>query len=88
MDAMRRLPVGDCHSKLLPYGAWGFRQRWVSILDELGLKRGHAHGLVPAGLRAGGVHRVCRLGEMQRPPLDWRQGGRPRLADWGLKDAA
>jgi hypothetical protein len=29
-----------------------------------------------------GVHRVCELGEMQRPPLTWRQGGRPRLADW------
>ncbi len=41
-----------------------------------------------AGLRAGGVHRVCRLGEMQRPPLDWRQGGRPRLADWVVHDAA
>jgi hypothetical protein len=33
-------------------------------------------------LRAWGVHRVCPLGEMQRPPLDWHQGGRPRLADW------
>jgi hypothetical protein len=29
-----------------------------------------------------GVHRVCELGEMQRPPLAWRQGGRPRVADW------
>ncbi len=41
--------------ELLPYGAWGFRQRWDEILDELGLTRGHAHGLVPAGLRAGGA---------------------------------
>ena len=29
-----------------------------------------------------GVHRICRLGEMQRPPLSWHQGGRPRVADW------
>lgn len=35
-----------------------------------------------ADLRRGGVHLVSRLGAMQQPPLDWRQGGRPRLADW------
>jgi hypothetical protein len=29
-----------------------------------------------------GVHRICAIGEMQRPPLSWRQGGRPRIADW------
>lgn len=39
-----------------------------------------------ARLRAGGVHLVSRLGAMQRPPLDWPQGGRPRLAEW-LSDA-
>lgn len=33
-------------------------------------------------LRECGVHRVCPLGEMQRPGLEWRQGGRPRVADW------
>ncbi len=33
-------------------------------------------------LTARGVHRVAPLGELQHPPLDWRQGGRPRLADW------
>lgn len=33
-------------------------------------------------LTAHGVHRVCGLGEMQRPPLDWRQGGRPRVGEW------
>ena len=55
MDALRRLPLGDCQGKLLPYGAWGFRQRWDVVLDELGLTRGHAHGLVPASLRAGGT---------------------------------
>jgi hypothetical protein len=29
-----------------------------------------------------GVHRVCAIGEMQLPALSWRQGGRPRIADW------
>jgi hypothetical protein len=29
-----------------------------------------------------GVHRICPIGEMQRPPLSWRQSGRPRIADW------
>jgi hypothetical protein len=38
--------------------------------------------LLAGGLTAGGVHRVCALGAMQRPPLRWRQGGRPRVADW------
>jgi hypothetical protein len=42
-------------------------ERWSALADRL---------------RAAGVHLVSRLGAMQRPPLDWRQGGRPRLADW------
>jgi len=33
-------------------------------------------------LNRAGVHRVCALGQMQFPPLSWRQGGRPRVADW------
>lgn len=41
--------------------------RWAGIADGLG---------------AAGVHRVCEIGAMQRPPLDWRQGGRPRVGDW------
>jgi len=28
-----------------------------------------------------GVSRVCPLGTMQTPPLSWRHGGRPRIAD-------
>jgi hypothetical protein len=33
-------------------------------------------------LKQAGVSHVSPLGEMQRPPLAWRQGGRPRIADW------
>jgi hypothetical protein len=33
-------------------------------------------------LACAGVHRICPIGTMQRPPLAWRQSGRPRIADW------
>ncbi len=33
-------------------------------------------------LAASGVHRICPIGTMQVPPLSWRQGGRPRVAEW------
>lgn len=59
-----------------------------AVLEGVGLAAG---GERRAGLTARltecGVHLVSRLGEMQRPPLDWRQGGRPRLADWVDGDA-
>jgi hypothetical protein len=42
-------------------------QRWTALAEHLA---------------ACGVHRVCGLGEMQRPPLRWRQGGRPRVGEW------
>jgi hypothetical protein len=35
-----------------------------------------------------GVHRVGKIGAMQRPPLDWRQGGRPRVGDWVVEERA
>lgn len=50
-----------------------------------------AAGIAAPGARSGeltrvltksGVHRVCPLGEMQHPDLMWRQGGRPRVAEW------
>jgi hypothetical protein len=28
-----------------------------------------------------GVSRICQIGAMQTPPLSWRHGGRPRIAD-------
>jgi hypothetical protein len=39
-------------------------------------------GELSAILSRAGVSRVCPLGLMQRPPLAWRQGGRPRVGDW------
>jgi len=35
-----------------------------------------------AVLSAAGVHRICAVGAMQTPGLEWRQGGRPRVAEW------
>ncbi len=32
-----------------------------------------------------GVHLISRLGAMQRPPLNWRQGGHRRLAGWDMR---
>lgn len=37
---------------------------------------------VAEALLLAGVHRVCPVGRMQRPPLRWRQGGRPAVAEW------
>jgi hypothetical protein len=52
-------------------------------LEAAGLAATREQWAAAAGrLAAAGVHRVCPLGEMQRPPLTWRQGGRARLADW------
>lgn len=34
-----------------------------------------------AELEAFGIHRVCRMGDLQRPPIAWPHDGRPRLAD-------
>lgn len=39
------------------------------------------HGAVAAQLAGWGVPRVCGLGEMQRPTLDWRSGG-AGVAQW------
>ena len=44
-------------------------ERWAELSDRLA---------------DAGVHRVCALGEMQRPPLTWRQSGRPRVGDWAV----
>jgi hypothetical protein len=33
-------------------------------------------------LKRAGVHWITAIGQMQKPPLAWTQGGRPRVADW------
>jgi len=46
------------------------------------------HAALATMLLAAGVHRVCALGTMQTPTLDWQQGGRPRVRDWLEWDGA
>jgi hypothetical protein len=54
-----------------------------AVLECAGLCAGpERRPVFAARLTACGVHRVCALGEMQRPPLAWRQGGRPRVGEW------
>ncbi len=73
------------------------RLKVVEDLSELAQAlRAHRRHLEAAGLAIGtdrrveavamlsqsGVHRICPIGRMQRPPLSWQQSGRPRVADW------
>jgi hypothetical protein len=58
------------------------------VLEGAGLAAEPEHWpSLAARLEASGVHLVSRLGDMQRPPLGWRQSGRARLADWVGGDA-
>jgi hypothetical protein len=63
----------------LPVALAGHRRH----LECAGLAVEAARETSLAELLAGcGVHRLCPIGAMQRPPLSWRQSGRPRVADW------
>jgi len=55
---------------------------WASRLQALGLAAPDARlpALALAAARAG-VPRICPVGELQAPPLDWPQDGRPALGD-------
>ncbi|MGE0824785.1 MAG: acyl-CoA reductase [Candidatus Binatia bacterium] len=65
--------LSQLHELLIP---------WRSYLEAVGVA---AHGprLVQCAEMLGhaGVSRICPIGTMQLPPLSWRHGGRPRLAD-------
>jgi hypothetical protein len=50
----------------------------AGTVECVGVGRGIA--LDVAALRARGVARVCPLGRMQRPRIDWPRGQRPALA--------
>ncbi len=75
--SLRIMPIGDFRdlAELLAPG-----RRW---LEGAGLGTAAERWADCATLlAASGVHRVAPLGELQRPPLEWRQGGRPRVGDW------
>lgn len=55
---------------------------WRPYLEAAGLAVGSARLLEAADvLGNAGVSRICPIGTLQTPPLGWRHGGRPRLAD-------
>lgn len=55
---------------------------WRSHLEAAGVAmRPDEHQEVAGLLGRLGVSRICPVGTMQTPPLGWRHGGRPRIAD-------
>lgn len=56
---------------------------WRPYLEAAGIAADPNEAARLGELLAGlGVSRVCPLGKMQRPPLNWRRGGRPRIGDF------
>lgn len=56
---------------------------WRLYLEAVGIAADPNEAARLGELLAGlGVSRVCPLGKMQRPPLNWRRGGRPRIGDF------
>ncbi len=55
---------------------------WRPYLEAVGLAA-HATRITEIAevLGHAGVSRICPVGTMQTPPLSWRHGGRPRIAD-------
>jgi hypothetical protein len=55
---------------------------WRSHLEAAGIVAAPARLTEAADLLGrAGVSRICPLGAMQAPPLNWRHGGRPRVSD-------
>ena len=60
----------------------GILDTWRPYLEAVGVAAGPERMATLADtLGALGVSRVCPIGTMQRPPLSWRHGGRPRVGD-------
>ncbi len=56
---------------------------WKPYLECVGLAaRDEEYAAIADFLGGIGVSRICPLGKMQTPPIGWRHGGRPRLADF------
>jgi hypothetical protein len=66
-------PLTQLHELLTP---------WSPYLEAAGLAA-HATRISEIAEVLGrlGVSRICPIGTMQMPPLSWRHGGRPRIAD-------
>jgi acyl-CoA reductase LuxC len=56
--------------------------RWRSYLEAVGVAVEPSRLVDIADLLGqAGVSRICPIGTLQIPPLSWRHGGRPRIAD-------
>lgn len=57
-------------------------QRYAPLISTVGVSPMNERAIAfAAELSKMGVHRVCPIGQMQRPPLTWHHDGRPNLAD-------
>ncbi len=57
-------------------------QPWRPYLEAVGVAAPPAkREAVAQILGQAGISRICQIGTMQTPPLSWRHGGRPRIAD-------
>jgi hypothetical protein len=57
-------------------------QRFAPLISCVGVAPLDERAMEFAGQLAKlGIHRVCPIGQMQRPPLAWHHDGRPNLAD-------
>jgi len=57
-------------------------QKFASSVSTVGVAPMNERAIAfAAELARMGVHRVCPIGQMQRPPLSWHHDGRPNLAD-------
>lgn len=55
---------------------------WQPYLEAVGVAAHPTrHTQLAEVLGQAGVSRICPIGTMQTPPLSWRHGGRPRIAD-------
>ncbi len=93
-----RLPAGPGEAQLIGFGARKMvRVRLVRKLEAISkILRPFQKYLQAASLEAGparrkkiadrlsamGVNRICRAGQMQRPPITWHHDGKTNLASW------
>jgi hypothetical protein len=71
-------PIGGRTIRLLAFGASDVLAFDAGTVECVGV--GHGVRLDVEALRLRGVARVCPLGRMQRPRIDWPRGQRPALA--------
>jgi len=84
-DEPRPAPAGRCLS-VRPFASSAVLRRALAllapVLEGAGIAAGQDQAAVTAALEPLAIPLVCPAGQLQRPPLDWRHGGRSRIAPW------